>query len=152
MESKDLCEKKVDLTPCHDSFFDLQFQQIASKHFSEKDLTNSGVIQLLSSMQKSYMSQIIRIEANMDYYELIMKQLNAKCLKDIKNTEFTPKTVVYQGVEGAWSSVAAKEMYPGIDILNVPKFKDVFENVSRNKDTVGIMPIDNSTAGAVTEV
>lgn len=61
-------------------------------------------------------------------------------------------TLCYQGIGGSWSSRAAERMYPQATAFTCSHFDDVFEAVSKGKAQVGILPIDNSTAGSVNDV
>ena len=59
------------------------------------------------------------------------------------------KTVYYQGVNGSYSSVAAKRLYPDANHISVASFSDVAELAMADETAVGILPIDNSTEGSV---
>ena len=73
----------------------------------------------------------------------------------IKNTPqaFPQEAVVAcQGVEGAYSQVAADKFFPQASIVYFKRFEDVFQAVDRGMCEYGILPIENSSAGSVTEV
>ena len=62
-------------------------------------------------------------------------------------------TLVCQGIEGAYSSIAAREFIKkGGEryIKFVKNFEDVFKAI--DDDTLGVLPLENSTAGSVGEV
>ncbi|MEI6131354.1 MAG: prephenate dehydratase domain-containing protein [Bacillota bacterium] len=82
-----------------------------------------------------------------------MSNINPKCLEGLTIVdEFKPETSCFQGVEGAWSHIATRKMFPDSLWINAPTFKDVFISVNEGRANVGIVPIDNTTAGAVSEV
>ncbi len=61
--------------------------------------------------------------------------------------------VVYQGVPGAYSHIAAKRFFEGNDkITNVHTWRDAMEAVKNNEADYAVLPIENSTAGFVTQV
>lgn len=60
--------------------------------------------------------------------------------------------VACQGVDGAYSSLATRRMFPTGTVQFYPSFADVFDCVSRGKCTLGVLPIENSTAGSVNGV
>lgn len=61
-------------------------------------------------------------------------------------------TVVCQGVEGAYSNIAATRAFRVPDIMFVRSFEEVFRTVLAGKATYGVIPLENSTAGSVTAV
>jgi len=65
------------------------------------------------------------------------------------STDPTVKTVYYQGVDGSYSSVAAKTLYPDAVHISVPAFSDVAQQVMADETCAGILPIDNTTEGSV---
>ncbi|MGL5436233.1 MAG: prephenate dehydratase [Lachnospiraceae bacterium] len=58
--------------------------------------------------------------------------------------------VVYQGVEGAYSHAAVRQYFgTGVDAYHVPLFKDAMQAVSQGDADYAVLPIENSSAGAV---
>lgn len=70
-----------------------------------------------------------------------------------QQAELAGKRVVCQGVEGAYSHKAART-YFGEDafIHFAHRFSDVFEEVAGNMSDFGVVPMENSAAGSVSEV
>lgn len=58
--------------------------------------------------------------------------------------------VVCQGVRGAYSHQAARQLFPGTEPEFVPEFTEVFREVSEG--ALGVLPVENSAAGSVTAV
>lgn len=56
-----------------------------------------------------------------------------------------------EGVEGAYSGVTSKKIFPKASIHFHKRFEDVFEAVNRGDSKFGIIPVENSTAGSVHE-
>ncbi|MGN1124003.1 MAG: prephenate dehydratase [Eubacterium sp.] len=61
------------------------------------------------------------------------------------------KPIACQGVEGAYSCVTAKKVFPDCDVVFYKQFEDVFEAVNRGDAQYGVIPVENSTAGSVHE-
>ena len=61
------------------------------------------------------------------------------------------KPIACQGVEGAYSGVTSKKIFPEASIHFHKRFEDVFEAVNRGDSKFGIIPVENSTAGSVHE-
>ena len=57
--------------------------------------------------------------------------------------------IAFQGEIGAFSEEAAREMYPGGDLMPVPSMEAVFEAVEQGSAERGVIPIDNSLFGSV---
>ena len=60
--------------------------------------------------------------------------------------------VACQGVEGAYSQLAAEKFFRHPDIRYTRSFEDVFEAVEAGEVDYGVLPIENSTAGSVNKV
>jgi prephenate dehydratase len=60
------------------------------------------------------------------------------------------KQIVYQGEPGCNSHVASNKFFPkDIKRLGVKTFKDIFEMVKNNKETYGVVPVENSLTGSI---
>ena len=72
--------------------------------------------------------------------------------------ESTPKlfpdrgTVACQGVEGAYSQIACDKLFAMPDIVYVRSFEGVFQAVEQGLCEYGVLPIENSSHGTVSEV
>ncbi len=89
-----------------------------------------------------------------------------KCLNDFSGTsdtirdllDRTPQifperaAVACQGVEGAYSQIAAERLFKAPEISFYTSFSDVFDAISSGACRYGVLPIENSTAGSVRQV
>ena len=64
--------------------------------------------------------------------------------KDIKSFSF-------QGVSGAYSEIAGREIFPNSESIPCKTFEEKFEVVKTNKVDRAIVPIENSLAGRVAD-
>ena len=77
-------------------------------------------------------------------------------LRDLEQN--SPKTlkadprVICQGAAGAFSHSAALRLFPGQKPIFLPGFRDVFEAVHNGAGDYGVVPVENSDAGSVSEV
>lgn len=75
-----------------------------------------------------------------------------------KALETTPKLfpqsalVACQGVEGAYSQIAAEKLFAMPDIMYCNHFKAVFSAIESGLCQYGVLPLENSTAGSVNAV
>ena len=60
--------------------------------------------------------------------------------------------IACQGTEGAYAQQACERLFPYPDILYFDSFEGVFSAVEKGMCRYGILPIENSTAGSVTQV
>lgn len=85
------------------------------------------------------------------YYEKYLKSL-----MDISKTYQHNLTnnikIGYQGILGSFSSKCANELYPNNQKQNYLTFSDVFEACQSGEIDYGIIPLENSTSGEVSEV
>ncbi|MBN1938250.1 MAG: bifunctional chorismate mutase/prephenate dehydratase [Candidatus Aminicenantes bacterium] len=66
--------------------------------------------------------------------------------------EAHPALIGFQGEHGAYSEEAARAACPRAVPIPFPGFRDIFEGVSRGSLDLGLVPVENSTEGAVAEV
>lgn len=60
--------------------------------------------------------------------------------------------VACQGIEGAFGSIAAKSLHETGKIKYCTTFEDVFKAVENDEAVYGVVPVENSNAGSVSEV
>ncbi len=62
------------------------------------------------------------------------------------------KTIVFQGEPGANSHIACNAAYPGYQPVPCPTFEDAFTAVANGDADLGMIPIENSVAGRVSDI
>ncbi len=62
------------------------------------------------------------------------------------------RTIVFQGEPGANSHIACKEAYPDHEPVPCPTFEDAFTAVANGEADLGMIPIENSVAGRVSDI
>lgn len=94
---------------------------------------------------KAYQSRFAHLASNIS--EQIQKVLSGK-------RESFPDyaTVACQGVQGAYSQLAAERLFPLSDITYLKNFEGVFNAVQSGLCQFGILPIENSSVGSVNAV
>lgn len=60
--------------------------------------------------------------------------------------------IVYQGVAGAYSHIAAQNIYPNQDYIACETFEQAMDMVQKNQADVAVIPVENSNAGRVADV
>lgn len=74
-----------------------------------------------------------------------------KRLLDSRRIEDFSGRAAYQGVDGGYGSIAASKIF-GENIYNVRTFENVFEEVLTGRADYGVVPLENSTTGSITDV
>ncbi len=64
----------------------------------------------------------------------------------------THRKIVFQGEPGANSHIACHEAYPDGQAVPCPTFEDAFTAVAAGDAELGMIPIENSVAGRVTDI
>lgn len=99
-------------------------------------------------------SQLLTQSRKLQYQIMVKKGIKY-------NTEFVPvdefwsegKKVVFQGTQGAYSEAATNKFFGDkIEKYHVKSFKDAALEVALGKARYGVLPIENSSAGAVSDV
>lgn len=98
--------------------------------------------------------QIMAMSRKMQYKLLNEEGINNDIGFDIADE--IPKedvTVVYQGIEGAYSQQAAVEYFgENVNYCHVTTFRDAMKYVRDGKADYAVLPFENSSAGIVTDV
>lgn len=115
-------------------------QSVIEKNTSrikEEALKSYGAtfIQDLMNVSKAYQSSFLDIE-------------NTYSMQDPKTKDIV---IGYQGVEGAFSYQAMKEYFGDVPWKNYHNFEDVYVAIKNGEIDYGILPIENSSTGAVND-
>ena len=62
------------------------------------------------------------------------------------------KKIAFQGAPGAYSDVAARAVFPGIETVPCASFDDAFAAVHDGATDLAMIPVDNTLAGRVADV
>ena len=98
------------------------------------------------------------LELSRDYQEDRLSTGESALVAEIlaaaeRTGEFPKRAIVAcQGTEGAYSQMACDKLFPVSQILYCNRFEGVFRAVEAGMCRYGILPIENSSAGSVTEV
>ena len=66
--------------------------------------------------------------------------------------DYDIKKIVYQGVEGAYSHIVTQTLFPDANTENVNTFEDAINSVLNGEASYCVVPIENSSAGIVTDI
>ncbi|MCC7305301.1 MAG: prephenate dehydratase [Alphaproteobacteria bacterium] len=62
------------------------------------------------------------------------------------------KKIAFQGASGAYSDVACRAMFPGVETLPCGSFDEAFAAVVNEQADLAMIPVDNTIAGRVADV
>lgn len=96
-------------------------------------------------------SQMMTISRRYQYRLLAEKSGPPRLeFEPVEHLKMQPARVVYQGLEGAYSHMAALEYFgQDADVFHVPLFQDAMQAVEQGEADYAVLPIENSSAGAV---
>ena len=63
-----------------------------------------------------------------------------------------PKKIAFQGTYGAYSDLACRTVYPGLETIPCNSFDEAFQTVRDDKADLAMIPVDNTIAGRVADV
>lgn len=118
----------------------------------------------ISSLAKEEYSNYCRVlystifSLSRSHQQKLLSEQSALCAQidaAIEKTErmFPENAVVAcQGIEGAYSQIAAQKLFDLPEIKYYASFDDVFEAIEKGQCRYGVLPIENSTAGSVSKV
>jgi len=104
------------------------------------------IYRLLIDLSCNYQASI------MEHSAPISKMLTEACDAYASKRMPNRALVACQGTEGAYAQQACEKMFEYPDILYFSTFDGVFNAVEKGMCEYGILPIENSTAGSVTQV
>lgn len=88
-------------------------------------------------------------------YRQILEMSVARQQENIRSLAETPLRVVYQGVEGSYSHLTAQRRYAGrrggVLLTGCQSFREAVEAVREGTADLGLLPIENTTAGSINE-
>jgi len=116
------------------------------KSLADTDFSRHGIEELFT--------QIMAMSRKLQY-RLLVKNGKPETLNFNKVERLKTKNskVVYAGVPGAYTHEAMMKFFgEDVDHYNVITFRQVMEEVQQGKADYGVLPIENSTAGGVTDV
>lgn len=138
--------KKANGLPIHDPQRERQLlSKIADLSGSEFADYGKVLYSTIMSLSKSYQRALLGIAS--DVYSRIEEALE-------KTEKIFPETakVACQGVEGAYSGIAAERLFTLPDITYCPSFDSVFDAIDKGECEYGVLPLENSTAGSVVKI
>lgn len=114
---------------------------------SGKEYSDYGKVlySTILSLSKSYQRALLGIDSAV--YDKITAALD-------ETPKIFPETakVACQGVEGAYSGIAAGRLFALPDITYCPSFDSVFDALDKGECEYGVLPLENSTAGSVVKI
>lgn len=98
--------------------------------------------------------QLMSMSRKLQYRQLVEAGATGRLpFIELKELEKESARVVYQGVEGAYGQAALKHYFgDNKNYVNVRTFRDAMEALEDGVADYAVLPIENSTAGAVNEV
>lgn len=120
----------------------------------EAEILASRAAGLEGSLRLKYVSLLeamIRKSRERQYAEILSRFPQRFPLRP-ETTARPVRRVFYQGVEGAYAHQAARALFPSASHTSLPTWEEVFYRVHAGEADMGVVPVENTTAGTVNEV
>ena len=91
------------------------------------------------------------MDISKDYQTNLLSDQQALKLSPSVTKEIAPKRLVYQGVDGSYSSEVCA-LFPESEACCVKNFEDVLLTLRQGEADYGVLPIENSSTGTIYEV
>ncbi|MBQ7614174.1 MAG: prephenate dehydratase [Butyrivibrio sp.] len=116
------------------------------KSLTHSEFNSIGVQELFS--------QIMSMSRKLQYQKLASQGASLRLpFIQIDSIDREKSRVCYQGAEGAYSELATKKFFgDGINCFHVDSFRDAFGALEDGSADYAVLPIENSTAGIVSEI
>lgn len=116
------------------------------KNIAEKEENRHDVGELF----KQIMAMSRKLQYKLMVKHGLISQVSFKPVDTIRRPDVK---VVYQGVEGAYAHEAALQYFGDeVDCYHVESWRNAMEEVKSGRADYAVLPIENSTAGAVTQI
>ena len=97
-------------------------------------------------------TQIMSISRKLQY-SLLAKGEEGQQFKEVSKLELSGKKVVFYGEKGAYTEQAMLGFFgDDVDSYSVKTFKGVMEEIKRGNASYGVLPIENSSTGGITDI
>ena len=116
------------------------------KSLTHSDFNNKGIAELFS--------QIMSMSRMLQYQKLSQKGASLRLpFIRIETLDKENCRVCYQGAEGAYSEMATRAFFgEKVNAFHVDTFRDAFASLEDGSADYAVLPIENSTAGIVSEI
>lgn len=109
----------------------------------------------LADYAVSLWESLMELSKSLERSTIASDSPGVRAIRDLAATTSAPlphPRVAVQGVAGAYAHLAAGQMYPDGDISFCERWADVFYALQDGLCDYGVLPVENSSAGAVAEV
>lgn len=100
-----------------------------------------------------FFTQVMAMSRRLQYGCMLQEHEDSFGFERVPSIPRSGVKVVFQGVEGAYSQAAMWKYFgEDVDSYNVELWRDAMEEVKAGRADYGVLPIENSTAGSVSDV
>jgi len=119
-------------------------------------ILNSAREEKVIEKVKGYLNNS-ELESGLEKLYRCIMEISRSC-QEKKMSQNEQLNIIYQGVPGAYSDIALTEFFRenfsdnSINKINVKTFQDVFTYLEDEKMDCGVLPIENSSTGGISEI
>ncbi len=154
----ELAKQRILLAAAEDKTQSASEAAVSSRKYERQfvnSLTGSDDISM-ETLQKTFFRTLFGLSHTYSAASSASASNLSKTIEDALNN--TPKifpssaVVACQGIEGAYSQIACDKLFANADIMYFRTFDGVFQAVEAGLCKYGVLPIENSSYGSVTQV
>ncbi len=119
---------------------------VAYKIQTGKEVLDRSREQMIKDKNVQYIQNEKYKESYMDFFTHTLQ-----VSRDYQKRLISKNKVAYGGIEGAFSYIATKQLFPHNPLYAYPTFDEVVKNVETGVVEYGVIPFENSSTGEVNE-
>ena len=149
-------------------------ERLDASRQADEGMSASEIAQKCRHYERGFMNSLEQDYKEISGYERVLFQALFDMSHSYKNTQYGTKTdladlireaiektpklfptsgmIACQGIEGAYSQIATDKIFPHANIMYFKTFDGVFQAVENGLCEFGMLPIENSSYGSVTQV
>lgn len=111
---------------------------------------SEGMDESIRTLYISFIKKIMEVSRSRQYSKILELKDNYHISFEKEYPEI--KKVCYQGLPKSYSEMTSEIMFADCESYPVASFEDVFHEINEGRAQIGILPMNNSTAGGINEV
>ena len=149
-------------------------ERLEASRRADEGISSSEIALKCRRYERSFMNSLENDYKDISGYERVLFQALFNMSHSFKNSDYGTKTeladrirkaieetpklfpssgmIACQGIEGAYSQIAADKLFSNANIMYFKTFDGVFQAVESGLCEYGMLPIENSSYGSVTQV
>lgn len=109
-----------------------------------------GMDDSIRTLYTSFIKKMMEVSRSRQYAKMLELKDNFRIALETEVPDIN--RVCYQGLPSSYSQITTEKMFADCESYPVETFEDVFREIDEERAQLGILPINNTTAGSINEV